>query len=312
MRGAGIREFGGAVELLELPEPRSPGVDEVIVTIVAAGIGIWDDIVRTGGWQVGSTPPMALGVGAAGTIRAVGPGDTRFRVGDEVLTHPLPLRDQGTWAERLLVSVDVIAAKPTGLPWALAGSFPVPALTAEQVLTEALDLHEGDTLLVHGAGGLTGGLLVELATLRGMEVLATAGPSSIDRLLRLGATQVFDRHDLSWPQRVRQATGGRGVTAAANAAPGGEGTALGAVADGGQLATITTAPPEEERGISVSNVYVRPDAGQLASLAVLLDKGLLSPWPVTTYAIEEAGVALASVVDGTARGTSIVGFERGA
>jgi len=72
-----------------------------------------------------------------------------------------------------------------------------------------------------------------------------------------------------------------------------------------------TYPPDEQRGISVSNVYVRPDAAQLASLAALLDKGMLSPWPVTTYAIEEAGAALASVIDGTARGTAVVEFKTG-
>ena len=49
MRGAGIREFGGAVELLNLPEPRSPEDDEVLIAVAAAGIGNWDDIVRTGG-----------------------------------------------------------------------------------------------------------------------------------------------------------------------------------------------------------------------------------------------------------------------
>src|SRR2546421_2678818 len=126
MRSAGIRTIGGTVETLELPEPRSAEHNEVLIAVEAAGVGNWDDIVRSGGWDVGSRPPMALGVEAAGTIADVGPGVTQFRIGDEVVTHPLPLLDQGTWAEHLLASIEVVAAKPAGLGWELAGSLPVP------------------------------------------------------------------------------------------------------------------------------------------------------------------------------------------
>jgi NADPH:quinone reductase-like Zn-dependent oxidoreductase len=54
MRAAGIRQFGANVELLELPEPRSPAPDEVLIRVVAAGAGNWDEIVRQGGWDVGA------------------------------------------------------------------------------------------------------------------------------------------------------------------------------------------------------------------------------------------------------------------
>ena len=53
--------------------------------------------------------------------------------------------------------------------------FPVPALTAAQVLDDALGVSPGDRLLVNGAGGVTGRLLVSLGSLRGAEVIATAG-----------------------------------------------------------------------------------------------------------------------------------------
>jgi hypothetical protein len=60
----------------------------------------------------------------------------------------------------------------------------VPALTAVQVIDKALTLQSDETLLVNGAGGATGGLIVALAVLRGARVLATAGPSSRDRASR--------------------------------------------------------------------------------------------------------------------------------
>lgn len=59
---AGIRRTGGDVELIDVPEPRSLAQDEVLIQVRAAGVGNWDEIVRAGGWNVGCSAPMALGV----------------------------------------------------------------------------------------------------------------------------------------------------------------------------------------------------------------------------------------------------------
>jgi NADPH:quinone reductase-like Zn-dependent oxidoreductase len=62
------------VQTLEVAEPRALREGEVLIEVEAAGVGNWDDIVRVGDWDVGRTPPMALGVEAAGIIAALGPG----------------------------------------------------------------------------------------------------------------------------------------------------------------------------------------------------------------------------------------------
>lgn len=72
MQGAGITAIGGSVHVLDLGQPGGPASDEVLIAVKAAGVGNWDDLVRTGQWNVGATPPMALGVEAAGVIEAVG------------------------------------------------------------------------------------------------------------------------------------------------------------------------------------------------------------------------------------------------
>jgi NADPH:quinone reductase-like Zn-dependent oxidoreductase len=302
MRVAGIRRIGGAVELIDVPEPGPLAADEVLIEVRSTGVGNWDEIVRTGGWDVGRSPPMALGVEGAGTVATAGGKVTHWAPGDEVITHPLPLRAQGTWAPMLIAPAPLLARKPAGVSWEVAAVFPVPALTAEQVLGEALELKAGDRLLVHGAGGMTGGLLVRLAALRGAEVLATAGPQSYERVRTLGAREVIDYHDMQWPQRILEITARAGVSAAANAAPGGAIEAIRAVADGGRLATITSDPPAEERGITVSNVYVRPDGDQLQRLAQLLEKGAVEISVAGTYALRDAADALASVASGCAGG----------
>ena len=292
MQVAGIRTVGARVELIDVGEPRPLAGDEVLLEVMAAGVGNWDEFVRRGGWDVGGEPPMALGVEAAGTVLAAGEAVRGWAPGDAVMTHPVPLRDQGAWAPRLIAPAALLARKPPAASWAAAAAFPVPALTAAQVLGDALGLHAGEQLLVNGASGVTGGLLVALAALRGARVIATAGPSSRQRVAALGADDVIDYHDPDWPGQVRALTAGRGVAAAANAAPGGAATAIRAVADGGRLATITSDPPRQERGITVANVYVRSDGALLRQLTTHFAAGQLHIPVAACYSLADAAQAL--------------------
>src|ERR1041385_3238522 len=112
MRVAGIRALGEPVELFEVDELATPAAGEVLIDVVAAGIGNWDELVRIGSWQIGGPAPMALGTEAAGTVAAVGSGVSELREGDEVMTHPLPLQRHGTWAGRVLAAAAAAAARP--------------------------------------------------------------------------------------------------------------------------------------------------------------------------------------------------------
>lgn len=305
MQVAGIRRLGARVELIDADESRPLADGEVLLEVRAAGVGNWDEFVRTGGWDVGARPPMALGVEAAGVVLAVGRAVTDWAPGDAVMTHPVPLRDQGTWAPRLITPADLLARKPHRTTWEAAAAFPVPALTAEQVL-DALNIQAGEQFLVNGAGGVTGGLLVALGALRGAEVIATAGPSSRQRVRALGARHVIDYHDQDWPEQVRAIARGGGVAAAANAAPGGATSSIRAVADGGRLATITGDPPGEERGVAVSSIYVRSDGNQLRKLAKLLEAGRLEIPVASSHHLADAAQALARATGGHAAGAIVL------
>lgn len=260
--------------MLDVDEPQQLAPDEVLIDVRSAGVGNCDNIVRYGGWNVGTTPPMALGVEAAGVIKAVGSRRIGFSVDDEVLCHPVPLRNQGAWAPLLIAPAGWLAHKPPEIPWDTAAIFPVPALTAEQVVAEALALQGGETLLVHGAGGITGGLIVQLAAMRGVDVLATAGPRSANRVRGHGVREVVDYRDPLWPQHAR------------------------ALADGGRLATVTSDPPESTRGISVTAVYVRSDGPQLGHLAALLASRRLSMPTPRCCGLDQGAAALAHVAAG--------------
>jgi NADPH:quinone reductase-like Zn-dependent oxidoreductase len=311
MRAAGIDVFGADVRVLEFAAPGSPAPDELVISVRATGVGNWDEIVRVGDWDVGRKPPLALGVEAAGVVAAVGEEVTSFALGDELLTHPLPLRHHGTWAELLVAPAALVARKPAAVPWETAAAFPVPALTADQALSEAAPSPAGEWVLVHGAGGVTGGLVVQLAVARGATVVATAGPSSESRVRDYGARVVLDYHDPDWPARVREAApGGRGVDAAVNAARGGAASALHAVADDGRLATITGDPPTPERGVTVANIYVEADGERLSALAEALEDGLLSLNVAARFALADAATALQGAVTGRAAGATVLTLDQ--
>jgi NADPH:quinone reductase-like Zn-dependent oxidoreductase len=284
---------------MELPGPGELRPDEVLVEVRSSGVGNWDEIARTGGWDLGRQPPMALGVEAAGVLARVGVAVTGFAAGDRVMTHSLPLRAQGGWAEWFVAAATDVAVVPDAVPFEVAGALPVPALTADQTLRGALGAGPGTTVLVNGAGGVTGMLLVALARHLGAEVIATAGARSAARVLAAGAAHVLDRRSPDWPGQVRALTGARGADLAANAAPGGAERALGAVKDGGRLATITSDPPRAERGVEISQVYVAPDGPRLARLGELLAAGTIGVTVRAPFPLEHAADALACLRQGT-------------
>jgi len=127
-------------------------------------------------------------------------------------------------------------------------------------------------------------------------VIATASAKKAERVRDYGASEVLDYRG-DWPALVREITDS-GAPKAVNAARGGAATTLKAVADGGRLATITGDPPREERGVAVSDVYVRPDGRQLSALAKLLADGTLRVPIVSVRPLEEAAQALREVVAG--------------
>lgn len=304
MRAAGIRRFGDAVELLEVPWPRALRPDEVLLDVRASGVGNWDEFARTGGWDLGTRPPMALGVEAAGLVAAAGDQADGIQAGDRVTVHSLPLREQGAWAEQFIAAAEHVAAVPAGVSLDAAAALPVPALTADQTIADALQVQAGQTVLVNGAGGVTGGILVQLAAYRGATVIATAGASGADRIAAMGASTVLDYHQADWPGQVRALTSG-GVDAAANAVPSGSAEAVQAVRDGGRLATITADLPPAERDITMAAVLVAPNGKRLRGLVRLLDQGALTVSVGEWLPLERAAAALTQVRRG-ADGTAIV------
>jgi NADPH:quinone reductase-like Zn-dependent oxidoreductase len=297
VRAQGIEQFSGPVVALELPDPPQPAPGELVIAVKASAVANWDDFARRGDWQIGPTPPMALGVEGAGLVTAVGVGADPDLIGKAVLTHPLPLPGQGLWAESALIPAASAALIPDGLSMPAAAALPVPGLTAHQALA-ALGLERDETVLVTGAAGVTGGIVVQLARHYGARVIAAARAKRHEQVRAFGASEVVDSDADDWFARVRELAGGQGVDAAVNAQPSAAALAIDAVRDGGGLATLTGDPPAASRGIAIHNVYVQADGEALGELAKLAAAGSIQIPIAATYPLDEAAAALAHAVRG--------------
>jgi NADPH:quinone reductase-like Zn-dependent oxidoreductase len=299
VRGCGVEQRGGAVTMLDLPDP-VPGAGQIVVAVEAAGIGAWDPLIPSGEWDVGLDPPAALGVEGSGTVVAVGEGVADVVVGDLVLAHEAPMPGgSGFWAERVALNASHVALRPANLDAALAGALPVSGLTARQAL-RALDFPAGSHILVTGGGGTTGGLVVQVAALAGLVVTTTASPATADRLRSFGATDVIDYHDTNWPADVEGRFGGAIVVS-----PGTASDAARATRDGGRLVALTSDSLPTDRGMSTTTLYVQPDAAELADLAAALADGRLSLEPAV-FPLADGPDLYGRVVDGSAGGTKYV------
>jgi NADPH:quinone reductase-like Zn-dependent oxidoreductase len=168
--------------------PPEPGPDEVLVRVRAAGVQPADTMVRRTGWTppgVTLTLPQIPGNELAGVVAALGPGVTRFEVGDEVLGY----RMLGAYTEAATVPADQLVPKPADMPWEVAGGFSAGAQTASMTL-EQLGVRAGDTLLVHGAAGSVGTVATQLGRNAGATVIGTASEVNHHYLRSLGAVPV--------------------------------------------------------------------------------------------------------------------------
>jgi NADPH:quinone reductase-like Zn-dependent oxidoreductase len=157
--------------------------------------------------------------------------------------------------------------------------------------------------LVTNGGGATGSLAIQLAAAMGVEVTTTASASAADRLRGLGAAEIIDYHDPNWPGQVRG-----GFDGALIAAIGTGEAALPLVRDGGRLCSLTSDAPAGDRGIASTNLYVRPDAAQLARLAQLVkqvSEGTLQLTP-EVHPLREGPAAFTRVATGRASGRKLL------
>jgi NADPH2:quinone reductase len=188
-RAVQFDEYGGLdVLTVRDVEVREPGKEEVVVEVKAAGINPGEASIRNGALQdrFPATFPSGQGSDLAGIVKEVGIDVVGFAPGDEVLGWSW---ERSSQAELCVVPADQLIAKPTDLSWEAAGALYVVGVTAFAAV-RAVDISEGDTVVVSAAAGGVGTITVQLLKVKGANVVGLASEDHHDWLRSKGVTPV--------------------------------------------------------------------------------------------------------------------------
>jgi zinc-binding alcohol dehydrogenase family protein len=178
---------------MDLPKP-VPGPRDLLVEVRAISVNPVDTKIRAGS---AATEPKVVGWDAVGTVREVGSDVTLFQPGDEVFYAGSIVRP-GSYSEFHLVDERIVGHKPKSIDNAHAAALPLTSITAWELLFDRLGVEEGggegESLLIIGAAGGVGSILVQLARqLTKMTVIGTASrPETQAWIKQLGAHHVID------------------------------------------------------------------------------------------------------------------------
>jgi NADPH:quinone reductase-like Zn-dependent oxidoreductase len=293
MRAARIHSYGDptAVKVERAPRPE-PGDRQVLVRVQAAGVNPLDWMVAEGkarSW-IDHPLPLTLGWELAGSVEKCGPGAERFKPGDAVFGM-LDLSDNGVWAEYAVADEPDLASKPGQLDFAHAAAVPIGALTAYTALFDAAGLKDGQTVLIHGAAGGVGSMAVQLAKVRGAQVIGTATGAEHLALLRdLGCDQVIDHEATRFEEEVHGADVVLDPIGADT-----QQRSFGVLKPGGILVSLTEEPSQtlaRERGVRATMIGVKPDGARLKEVAAWIDAGKLRPHVAKLLPLDQAKEAL--------------------
>ncbi|MEU0823096.1 NADP-dependent oxidoreductase [Streptomyces mirabilis] len=300
MKAIEFDEFGGT-EVLQLREVAAPhaGPGQVRLKVMAATANPLDSRVRRGSMQhmIPTAFPAIPGIEAAGIVDEVGEGVTGFAPGDEVLGWTVT----GSYAQYALA--DNVALKPAGLGWEAAAALPIATETSDRVL-DLLKITEGETLLIHGAAGVTGSVGVQLAVARGATVIGTASEANHDYLRSLGAIPVTYGDGLA--DRVRAAAP-QGIDAVFDAT-GHDALDVSIELRGGTTDRIVTIADFRamDLGITFAIGGERPFGPELAAYARLAADGKLTVRIDQSFPLADAAKAQDLSEGGHARGKLIL------
>ncbi len=312
--------YGSAdvLRLREIEEP-SPGDDEVLVRVQAAGIarGVLHlmtgepYLIRLAGFGFLKPKNPVPGQDVAGTVTATGAGVTRFTVGDEVFGIA-----KGSFAEYAVAREDKLSHKPANLTFEQAAAMPISGLTAVRAL-DAAGVTGASNVLIVGASGGVGTYAVQIAVAMGATVTGVASGSKAELVTALGAQHVIDytrddfadgshRYDavvdiggMTSVSRLRRALQPKGTLVIV----GGESGSKWSPGLGRQLMAAALSPIVSQRLTSILNKEHYSGLDRLAKLATT---GELTPRIERSYSLAEVPDAVRQLEAGKVRGQVVI------
>jgi NADPH2:quinone reductase len=209
MKAVLCKAFGPPEDLVleDIPAPE-PGPGEVLVDVHASALNFPDVLMIAGKYQ--SQPPFPFSPGGelAGTVAALGPGASRFQVGDRVFGG----NGHGGFVEQIAVPEVALRPMPDKMDFIQASGITTTYGTSYYALKQRASLQPGETLLVLGAGGGVGLAAVELGNAMGAHVIAAASTEEkLAAAKAAGAHELIDYSDGELKNKVKALTNGKGV-----------------------------------------------------------------------------------------------------
>jgi len=207
MKSVQVRETGGPEKLMlvDVPAP-TPGPRQAVVRIVASGVNFIDIYFRTGLYK--ADLPITLGSEGSGTVEAIGPDVTEVKIGDRVAYA----MTRGSYADYALVPSDKLVKIPDDVDFETAAAAMLQGMTAHYLTHSTYTLKKGDTCLVHAAAGGAGGLIVQMAKMRGARVFGTVSTEDKARIAREhGCDEVILYTQTDFEAEAKRLGNGRGL-----------------------------------------------------------------------------------------------------
>lgn len=293
MKASVMEEYGGP-EVMQYKDFADPvaGQGEVVLRVAAASINPVDLMQRAGDTKAYMPVefPGVIGWDVSGTVEALGPGVTTFAVGDRVMAWAFH-----TFAEKVAVKAELLAAVPEGLDLVEAAALPLVGTTGSQLISVASGLKPGQTVLVSGANGSVGRSALFTALDHGAHVTAGVTSGQLSQANNLGAEHVvaLDLPEAfeSLPQFDIVANCVRGKTAE---------MLMSKVKPGGVFASVTGAPANAKNYplVRVVEFVSKQDPGTMRYIANAVVAGRLSIPIDRKISLSETAAGMAAVAKG--------------
>lgn len=196
MKAIEVSEFGDS-SVLKYKEVEEPVLkdDELYVSLRAAAVNPVETYVRQGTYAQLPSLPYIPGKDGAGIVKSVGANVKTFKPGDRVFLTVDSNAQSGTYAQGISCKETEVTFLSENMSYNEGAALGSSGLTALYALKQKADIKSGDLLLIHGASGGVGTLMLQFAKLYGAKVIATAGSEEGLQVLRdLGADYVFNHH----------------------------------------------------------------------------------------------------------------------
>ncbi|MBI5282041.1 MAG: quinone oxidoreductase [Candidatus Solibacter usitatus] len=207
MKAVFVTEFGGVDKLRyeDLPVPEL-AAGQVLVKIHSCGVNFIDIYFRTGLYP--ATPPVVLGMEAAGVVELVAGGVLDFQPGDRVAFGTV----RGAYAEYAAVPASQLVKLPGAIDFPTAAASMLQGMTAHYLTHSTWPIKPGDTCLVHAAAGGAGQWIAAAAKSLGARVIGTTSTAAkAEAAKKAGCDEVILYTEQDFAAETRRLTGGRGV-----------------------------------------------------------------------------------------------------